>query len=579
MPERFLASVLARGLLVAALLPVAPLHAAAPPPVSGTGGAVASADARATEAGLAMLAAGGNAVDAAVATALALAVTFPEAGNLGGGGFAVVHLGGELTTLDFREVAPAGAHRTMFLGPDGEPVPDASHVGPLAAGVPGSPAGLYELHARFGRLPWPRVVEPARRLAAEGFVVGHHLHRVLGSHRELLERFPETAAQWLPGGQPPPVGSLLVQPDLAATLADYARRGPEAITTGSVATAVEAAARRHGGVLTAADLAAYRPVWRRPVTFAAFGWHFASMDLPSSGGILLGETLLLLERLDWAAEPRFGAERAHLLTEVWRRAYADRFRLADPATTKATAADLLAPAWLDARAAGIDRQRAAASDEVAPYSPTALRASAEPADTTHLSVVDGDGNLVALTTTINSLFGCGLWVPEAGFFLNDEMDDFTTAPGRPNLFGLVQGDANAVRPGRRMLSSMTPTIAWREGAPGREALALGGRGGARITTSTAQVLLNVVVDGDDLQQALARPRLHHQWLPDALHTDADALAPETRAELARRGHAIEPGDAAAKVHAVRLAADGTVEAAVDPREPPAAAGVLRPSPR
>jgi gamma-glutamyltranspeptidase/glutathione hydrolase len=571
--------------------PAPPVFPASPPAPRGTGGAVASGDAYATEAGLEALAAGGNAADAAVATALALAVTFPEAGNLGGGGFAVIRLpkdggGFELATLDFRETAPAAARRTMYLDEAGEPVPGASLVGPLAAGVPGSPAGLWELHRRYGDLPWARVVEPARRLAAAGFVVGPHLNQRLAADRDRLARFPETAAVWLPSdGAPPPVGARMVLPPLAATLAAYAERGPVAIAAGPVAAAVEAASARHGGVLTAADLAAYRPEWRPPVEVSAFGWRIAGMGLPSSGGVIAGQTLGLLERRGWAGLPRFGAARAHLFAESLRRAFADRFLLGDPETTVATERELLDPGWLDLRAASIDTARATPSSAVGDLAgarAAAARAGTEGTETTHLSAADGRGGLVALTTTLNDLFGCGLWVAEIGF-LNDEMDDFTTAPGRPNLYGLVQGEANEVAPGKRMLSSMSPTIAWFEGSGagvgGRagEAVALGGRGGSRIPTSTLQVLLALIVDGDGLQAALDRPRLHHQWLPDRLQAEPDALAPETRAALEALGHEVTMDLAAAKVHAVRRLADGTFEAAADPRGPGAAA-VLEPAP-
>ena len=462
----------------------------------------------------------------------------------------------------------------MYLDAGGRPVPEASLVGPLAAGVPGSPAGLWALHRRFGRLPWPRVVEPARRLAAEGFTVGPHFAAVIAEYRGLLARFAETAAVWLPNGAPPAVGSRFIQTDLAATLAAYAERGPEAIATGPVAAAVAAASARRGGILTTADLAAYAPVWRPPLRFDAFGWSFAAMPLPSSGGVILGQTLGILERLGWAALPRFGADRDHLLVEAFRRSYADRFLLGDPTTTRATEAELLDPAWLAARAASIDRARATPSTAVGDWAAwkkeTSNGGAAEPSETIHLSTVDADGNLVALTTTLNGLFGCGVWVPGAGFFLNNEMDDFAAAPGRPNLYGLIQGDANAVAAGKRMLSSMSPTVAWRGG----EAVALGGRGGSRIPTNVIQVLLNLIVDGDPLQAALDRPRLHHQWLPDELVAETDALSPETRGELERRGHTVVEKDQAAKVYAVRRRPDGGVEAAADPRGP-GAAGVAR----
>ncbi|HVR97533.1 MAG TPA: gamma-glutamyltransferase [Thermoanaerobaculia bacterium] len=544
--------------------PQAAQAASRPAPI-GTGGAVASADPLATEAGLEMLRAGGNAVDAAVATALALAVVYPEAGNLGGGGFAVMKIGDDLASLDFREVAPAAARHDMYLDEKGEPVKDASLIGPLAAGVPGSPAGLHELHRRYGKLPWAKVVAPAVRLARAGLRVDPHLRTVIEEKRALLSRFPEASRVWLPKGELPAVGTVIPLPELAATMERYAAQGPEAVTAGPVAAAVEAAARKNGGVLTAADLAAYRPVWRDPLVFEAFGWKFASMPLPSSGGIILGQTLQALERLEWGKLPRFGADRWHLLTETWRRSFADRYLMGDPATTKATAAQLLDPAWIEARARSIDRQRATPSADIHPWpgKAAALPAAAESAETTHLSVVDGAGNLVALTTTLNGLFGSGVYVQEAGFFLNNEMDDFTTAPGRPNNFGLIQGEANAVAPGKRMLSAMTPTIAWK----GNEAIAVGGRGGSRIPTQTTQVLLNLLVDNDPLQAALDRPRLHHQWLPDRLDVEPDALAPETWAELERRGHKIEikEGPVSAKVYAVRRRADGRVEAAADSR--------------
>ncbi|HEY2290238.1 MAG TPA: gamma-glutamyltransferase [Thermoanaerobaculia bacterium] len=548
-------------LLLILLLPLPAWAAAVPAPV-GTGGAVAAADPLAVEVGLATLRAGGNAVDAAVATALTLAVVYPEAGNLGGGGFAVVRMGGDLAALDFREIGPAKARHDMYLDAQGKPIKEASLVGPLAAGVPGSPAGLYALHQRFGRLPWKQVVEPARRLAAEGFRVSRYLHDVLDRQetRKLLGRFPESARVWLPDGAPPAIGSVLRLPDLAATLGRYAEQGPRGITTGPVAAAVEKAANEHGGVLTMADLAAYKPEWRKPLTFDAFGWQLASMPLPSSGGVILGQTLGMLERLGWAGLPRFGADRDHLLAEAFRRAFADRFLLGDPTTTQATEAQLLAPDWIARRAAQIDPRHATPSTRLKPW-PDAGAAAAGGSETTHFSVVDRDGNLVSLTTTLNELFGCGLWVPGAGFFLNDEMDDFAAAPGQPNLFGLVQGEANAVAPGKRMLSSMAPVIAWK----GDEAYALGGRGGSRIPTNVIQVLLDLLVDGDPLQAALDRPRLHHQWLPDRLEAEPDALSPETRAELERRGQTILVSRDTAKIHAVHRLPDGRVEAASDPR--------------
>jgi len=556
--------------VVVAVVFAGPLGAAGPVAPHGRGGAVASAAPAATAAGLEVLEAGGNAADAAVATAVALAVVHPIAGNLGGGGFAVVRVGAEVAALDFRETAPSAASRDMFLDARGRPDPERSLVGPLAAGVPGSAAGLHELHRRFGRLPWARVVAPAVRLAEGGFVVTERLAAELAGEAGLLARFPETAAVWLPGGSPPAAGCAMQLPELGATLRAYAAQGPAAIMTGPAAAAVEAASARHGGVLAARDLEGYAPAWRDPVRFEAFGFQVASMPLPSSGGVILGQTLGLADRLGYAQQPRSGADRAHLLAETWRRAFADRTLLGDPATTRAETSDLLAPAWLDRRAAEVDGARATPSARVLPWP---ARPTAEAAATTHLAVVDGDGNAVSLTTTLNGGFGCGLLVPGLGFLLNNEMDDFAAAPGVPNLYGLVQGEANEVGPGKRMLSSMAPAVAWREG----EVLAVGSPGGSRIPTAVAQVVLNLLVDGDPLQRAVDRPRLHHQWLPDLLRAEEDALSPETAAELERRGHRMERVGRLGEVCAVRWLGGGAVEAAADPRGP-GSAGVLLPAP-
>jgi gamma-glutamyltranspeptidase/glutathione hydrolase len=554
---------LTAAVLTAAFL----LGAGAPAASAAVGGAVASAAPAATEVGLEILRSGGNAADAAVATALALAVVHPKAGNLGGGGFAVARFGARVTALDFRETAPAKVTPGMYLAADGTPVPDASVVGPLAAGVPGSPAGLYELHRRLGKLPWAQVVSPAQRLAREGFIVTPRLSRDIALSRNLLARFPETAAVWLPRGQARPAGSTVKLPRLAAALQAYAERGPSALTTGTAAAAIVAASHRYGGILTEADLAGYRPVWRDPIVFAAYGWEVASMPLPSSGGIILAESFGILERLGWANLPRGRVERTHLLAESWRRAYADRFLLGDPATTQAGPAQLLAAVWLDLRASQIYRTRATPSLLVKPWPRAAGRESSE---TTHLSVVDAHGDAVSLTTTLNDNFGCGLLVPELELFLNDEMDDFAVVPGRPNLYGLVQGEANAVGAGKRMLSSMSPTVASR----GAEVLVLGSPGGSRIPTATSQVLLDVLVDHDTLQAAVDRPRVHHQWLPDELVFEDGALSEDARAELVRRGHALRKAEQIGEVHAVRRRADGGFEAAADARGP-GAAGTVR----
>jgi gamma-glutamyltranspeptidase/glutathione hydrolase len=364
-------------------------------------------------------------------------------------------------------------------------------------------------------------------------------------------------------------------PAMAASLAAYAENGPAALTEGPVAAAVAAASRAHGGLLEAADLGAYRPVWRQAQTFSAFGWQFATMPLPSAGGIVLGQTLGMLERLRWQELPAHGADRPYLLVEAFRRAFADRVLLGDPASSRVTAAELLEPQWIAVRAASIDRRRAVPFASLLPWpGPAAPAAAGRGGETTHLSVVDGAGNAVALTTTLNGLFGCGLYVPELGF-LNNEMDDFATRPEQAGagaaasprspdvLPELPQGEANAVGPGKRMLSSMTPTIAWQ----GNDVIAVGGRGSLRIPTHTTQVLLAVLIDRQPLQAAVGLPRLHHQGLPDRLEAEDGALSEEVARELTRRGHHVVGSKAAetTRVNAVRRHADGSLEAAVDPR--------------
>jgi gamma-glutamyltranspeptidase/glutathione hydrolase len=529
-------------------------------------GAVASAERAATEAGLATLRAGGGAVDAAVAVALALAVVHPQAGNLGGGGFAIVRWEGEVFALDFRETAPAAASPDMFLDGEGSPRPGASLTGPLAAGVPGSPEGLHTLHGRFGRLPWRQVVQPAIDLARDGFVVSPRLNRVLVEEGPRLARFAASAATWLPDGEPPPAGASMRLPALVETLEAYAVHGPAGITGGPVAAAIEAAARAHGGVLTAADLASYRPVWREPVRFRAYGWEIASMPLPSSGGVILAQTMILMERLGWHLLGPEDSGRVHLLAEAWRRAFADRYLMGDPETSRVDATALIADDWIARRAAEIDRQRATPSEEVERWPG---EVPDEAGETTHLSVVDEAGNAVALTTTLNGWFGCALLVEGAGFFLNNEMDDFATAIGRPNMFELVQGEANAVRPGARMLSSMTPVVAWRGG----ETVAVGARGGGKIPTATSLVLLHLIAGRRSLRDAIVNPRVHHQWLPDELWVEPGALGGAARRELERLGHAVRDVRDLAEVHGVRILPDGTREGAADPRGP-GAAGVV-----
>jgi gamma-glutamyltranspeptidase/glutathione hydrolase len=567
-----------RGLLAAILCIVAGAFARAVPAseitgvARGHGGAVASAEPASTAVGLEILRRGGNAADAAVATALAMAVVHPQAGNLGGGGFAVVRFGGSTHSLDFRETAPGRAARDMYIDGAGMPVAGASTIGPLAAGVPGSPAGLEALHRRFGVLPWADVVAPARRLADEGFIVSGRLAEDLREERDLLTRFAETSAVWLRDGAAPRAGTRIRLPELAGTLEIYGRLGARGIQTGEIAARIVEASRRHGGILEEADLAGYEAQWRPALEFESFGWRFAAMDLPSSGGYLLAAALGMAERLDWSGASQSERLRPHLLAEIWRRVFADRTQFGDPSSTRVTAAILLDSKRLDALTRSVDRDRATKSSSIRGWPTEPAPTGGSPGDeTVHLSVIDRDTNVVALTTTLNGIFGCGLLVPGGGFFLNNEMDDFSTAPGHPNMFGLIQGPANEVAPGRRMLSSMTPVL----GRKGDEILALGGRGGARIPTALAQVLLGILVDGDDLESAVARPRIHHQWLPDEVWMEEGALSADAVADLEGKGHTVVVNRRNAKVNAVRRFADGSLVAVGDPRGP-ASGGVLEP---
>jgi gamma-glutamyltranspeptidase / glutathione hydrolase len=540
-------------------------------PLSAAQAGAATSDPRATQAALDLMAAGGNAVDGAVGAALVLAVVFPEAGNLGGGGFAVVKVGDELAALDFRETAPAAASAAMYLDANGDPRLGASTLGALAAGVPGSPAGYEELHRRFGRLPWSAVVAPAIAFARDGFALSARTAQTLAEARDPLSADPDTAQRWIPGGLPLGAGSRLVLPDLATTLEQYASGGAAAIAEGRAGAAIERLCRAKGGILTAADLARYRPAWREPLRFSRLGLEFAAMPLPSSGGMIVDETLALLELEGWWQLPRASAERAQLLTEALRRAFADRFALGDPSGESPSLDRLLLPGRLTERAATIDLTRATPSSALAVNGAAAAH---ESTDTTNVSVVDGDGNAVDLTTTLNNLIGNAIWVAQAGFFLNDEMDDFTTAPGRPNSYHLIQGNANRIVPGRRPLSSMSPMIAWR----GAEVLAIGGRGGSLIPSAAIQVLLDLE-EGDAAAAAVARPRLHHQWLPDQLFYEPGALSAAARSSLADRGYEVVPLTQRAEVNVVRRLASGEIDAAGDPRADEAAAAVELPSNR
>jgi gamma-glutamyltranspeptidase / glutathione hydrolase len=526
---------------------------------------VASESADATRVGRDILAAGGNAVDAAIATAFALAVTHPTAGNLGGGGFAIVRSGkGKAVALDFREVAPAAATPTMFVDAAGQPTGD-SVIGHRASGVPGSVAGLWELHRRFGKKPWRELVAPAIRLARDGFAVDNELSYALSNPRsaEKLKRFPATAAIWFDSGMAHGAGTTVQIPELAATLERIAARGRDGFYKGETAQAIAQEMQRGGGLITAADLAAYRAIWREPLRFGYRGRSIVSMPPPSSGGVVLAMTAGMLRDLELGKLAWYGADHVHRIVEIWKRGFATRNQLlGDPAFVRdMPLGTLLAQDYLDRLAAQLGPRATPAKD---------VPALLEGEHTTHLCVVDASGMAVSLTTTLNGSFGSGVTV--GGFLLNNEMDDFTTRPGAPNMFGLVQGEANQIEPGKRMLSSMAPTIV--EDERGDVVLLAGAGGGPRIITAVWQTISNVVDFDKPIDVAVARARIHHQHLPDRITVQAEAIDRATAEALRAMGHELawttRPRELA-HVTAIVRTADG-LRGTADPRNGGAAMG-------
>lgn len=539
-------------------------------PVHATRGMVVTTDRVVSEIGAEILRRGGNAVDAAVATHFALAVANPEAGNIGGGGFLMVRMAnGTVAALDFRETAPMAATRDMFLDASGNPT-DRSTVGHLAAGVPGSVAGMWEAHRRFGSRPWAELLQPAIALA-EGMVVHSRLATSLAAYADRFDDYPATASIFLPNGAAPRVGERLVQRDLAETLRRIAGQGTSGFYGGKTADLVAEEMRRGGGLITRADLTRYRAVWREPVRFRYRGFEVISMPPPSSGGATVAEVLNILQGYDLRALGYHSAAHVHLFAEAARRAFADRNAvLADPdMVPNQPVARMISDAYAAERRATIRRDRATPSSSVTPGLAVPRR---EGENTTHFSVVDAQGNAVAVTTTLNCLYGNRVVVAGAGFLLNCEMDDFTVKPGTPNMFGLVQGEVNAIQPGKRMLSAMTPTLLM--DSVGRVRMVTGSPGGSTIITTVAQMISNVVDWRMDAATATLAPRLHHQHLPDALQYERGGLEPEVAAELARMGHAVRERDGyQGDVQTIVVLPNGVLSGVADPRRGGAAAGV------
>jgi gamma-glutamyltranspeptidase/glutathione hydrolase len=494
-----------------------------------------------------ILRAGGNAVDAAVATGLALAVVYPVAGNLGGGGFMVVHLAdGHDTVIDYRETAPAGAGRDMYLDPHGNTIKGAgsSTVGWSASGVPGTVAGFALAWRKYGsgKVSWAGVIAPALRLAREGHTISQGTAKSLENKAALLAQFPASKAIFLRDGRGWHAGDHWVQSDLAATLERLAAQGPADFYTGETSRLIAAAMHAHHGGITAADLAAYRALERAPLRGRYRGCDIVTMPPPSSGGICLLQMLAMLEPHDVAALGQNSAAKDHLFAAVMQRAFRDRAEyMGDPAFVRVPVARLLDPAYLRQRMADFSPDRATPAAAIQPglgaFVPSAP--PHESMETTQFSVVDAAGNAVSNTYTLNGAFGSGVTIPGTGVLMNNEMDDFTSKPGTPNMFGLIQGEANAIAPGKRPLSSMTPTLVFKNG---RLLLATGSPGGPTIINTVLQIISNVIDFNLPVSQAVEAPRIHNQWMPDVLTYERYGMSVDTADRLRAIGYTLKERD-------------------------------------
>ena len=535
--------------------------------VCARGGVVVTACPIATEVGADILERGGNAVDASVAIGFALAVTYPQAGNIGGGGFMLIRLAsGETRFLDFREKAPLAAQRDMYLDERGEVIEGMSLLGATAAGVPGSVSGLYRAHELRGTMPWSELLRPAIDLARGGFPVSARLASSLARLQPYLERFPGLRQFTRADGSPLAAGDTLVQTELARTLEIVAREGPRGFYEGPIADLIVSEMRAGGGIVSREDLSAYATVERTPVRGDYRGYEILSAPPPSSGGAVLVELLNILEEIGLSDMDFLSEQAIHYMVEAERLAYADRARyLGDPDFTDVPTELLTSKRYARTLARTIT-PRATPSAGVGGGGD----AGREKRETTHYSVVDRWGNTAATTTTLNDSYGSRLVARGAGFLLNNEMDDFSAKPGVANLYGLVGGDANAIEPGKRMLSSMAPTIVLRNGKP---VFVLGTPGGSTIITTIAQIVVDIADFGMTLEEAVAAPRFHHQWLPDRISFEKGVLTRYLRGHLAARGHTVEErSEPIGDVQAIAIREDCACGVS-DPRGGGAAGGV------
>ncbi|NLS52392.1 gamma-glutamyltransferase [Hafnia alvei] len=523
-PLALMASALSLALLQGA-------NAASMPAVEAKNGMVVSSQHLASQVGVDILKLGGNAIDAAVAVGYAQAVVNPCCGNIGGGGFMTIHLAnGEDTFINFRETAPAAASANMYLDEKGNVKKGASLYGYLAAGVPGTVLGLDTAQRKYGKLTRQQVMEPAIKLAREGFILNRGDTDILDTTIAKFRDDPEAARIFLrQDGEPLQPGDRLIQTDLANTLESIAQHGPDAFYQGKIPEIVEAAAKKGGGILTAKDFANYRIAETAPITCSYRGYEFVSAPPPSSGGVTLCEILNVLEGYDLKATGFNSAQTIHTMTEAMRHAYMDRNTfLGDPAFVKNPTEKLLSKEYATEIRKQIQPEIATPSSRVQP----GMEPHEKP-ETTHYSIVDHSGNAVSTTYTINGRFGSVVIAPGTGFFLNDEMDDFTVKVGEQNMYGLVQGATNAIAPGKRPLSSMTPTLVTKNG---KVFMVVGSPGGSRIITITLQTVLNIIDHGMAPQEAVDAPRIHHQWLPDEVYFEQRGLSPDTQKLLQERGY-------------------------------------------
>jgi gamma-glutamyltranspeptidase / glutathione hydrolase len=527
-------------------------------PLRARHGMVVAMEAIAADVGVSVLKAGGNAVDAAVAVGFAMAVTHPFAGNIGGGGYMLIRMAdGRATFIDFRERAPEKASRNMYLDSKGELTRD-SIEGWRSSGVPGTVRGFEMAVSRYGKRKWADNMAPAVELATKGFPISYALAESLKGSKSLAAS-PESKRIFQKNGALHEVGDILVQPELAQTLERISRNGAAEFYEGETATRFAAQMSKNGGVISLADLKDYKAIERTPLSGRYHGYTILTAPPSSSGGIALLEILGILDGTGYEKSGAGSASTIHYLAEAMRRAYADRNEyVGDPAFVKVPIAGLLDPAYLARLRASIDPERATPSDQVRPGKPSGT----EQMQTTHYSVVDADGNAVAVTYTLNGGYGNGIIVPGLGFLLNNEMDDFSAKPGTANMFGLVQGEGNAIAPGKRPLSSMTPTIVLKDG---KLFMTAGAPGGSRISTAVAQVILNVIDFGMNVQDAVDAPRVHHQWQPDTLSLER-GISPDTVALLKSRGYDVDyaPGVVLAQVAAI-VSDGGWLQGASDGR--------------